>query len=133
LAPLDALRARINNQIALRLPSIAAASAVKLWRRRLMIRQMDFPLDLCLGASDLLHLRDRTCSILGVCVDAKTRALSFDPLPLILVLAWLCRRVIRFRQCGWNPWRFRADKKVIWAVAHPCNPNGWMNTIVDRH
>ena len=74
----DALRARINDQIALRLPRIAAAGAVELGCRRLAIRQMDFPLDLRLGAGDLSHLRHRTGGILGVFVDAKTRALPFD-------------------------------------------------------
>src|SRR4030095_13497902 len=129
----DALRPRINDQIALRYRRIATAGALKLGRRCLAIRQMDFPLDLCLSAGDLAYLRDHTRSILGIFVDAKTRALALDPLLLILVRARLGRGVVGFPEHGRNPGRFRADKKVIRAIAHACNPDGWMDAIGDGH
>ena len=106
---------------------------MKLGRRRLAIRQMDFPFDLRLGGGDLAHLRHHACGVLGVFVDAKTRALSLDPVLLILVLARLGRRAVRFVQRRRNPGRFRADKKVIRAVAHACDPDGWMDAIFDWH
>src|SRR5262245_22292403 len=94
---------------------------------------MDFPFDLRVGGGDLSHRRRRSCSVLGVFVDAKTRALSLDLVLLILVLARLGRRAVRFVQRGRNPGCFRADKKVIRAVAQACDPDGWMDAIFGWH
>ena len=79
------LRAGVDYQRRLIFPLVTPARGLKVGRGRFSVCQVNFPLDPCVGGSDLSRLYQRARVAKGIFIDPETCALALDPALVVFI------------------------------------------------